>query len=405
MADTATPRVPYGAALYLAVVQFLFVTCWTIYVIFLPGLLEAAGLPRRYAPWILVLDQLTFMVMDVVTGMAADRAGRALGRIGPLIVGLTTVSCIAFLLIPQVTGWGALAPAASLVLILIWTVTSSALRAPPWVLLSRHATAPSVPWMNTLMLTGLAIGGAIAPYLGITLKNLDPRLPFAVSSLTLLATTAGLIWVERALARQPAHAAPPATALARLPAGSWIFIAGCLLLALGFQIHFSLNSAVQYLRIAAPERLPWLMPVFWIGFNLAMFPGASLAGRHGTLPVIAVAALIGAGASLTGAFVRDLDLLLAAQFVAGGAWGCILMASFTAALEYGRTGREGLALGLLFAVLAAAALGRIAAVALEINKIQGLTPALEWSPFVFWFAAGLLFIALARTSPGRSAPS
>ena len=160
MPDTATPRSPNGAALYLAVVQFLFVTCWTIYVIFLPGLLEAAGLPRRYAPWILLLDQLTFVVMDVVTGVAADRAGRALGRIGPLIVGLTTVSCIAFLLIPQVTAWGALAPAASLGLILVWTVTSSALRAPPWVLLSRHAAAPSVPWMNALMLSGLAIGGA-----------------------------------------------------------------------------------------------------------------------------------------------------------------------------------------------------------------------------------------------------
>lgn len=402
MPDNATPRAPYAAVLYLAVVQFLFVTCWTLYVIFLPGLLEAAGLPRRYAPWILVLDQLTFMVMDVVTGMAADRAGRVLGRIGPLIVGLTTVSCVAFLLIPQATGWGAFAPAASLVLILVWTVTSSALRAPPWVLLSRHAAAPSVPWMNALMLTGLAIGGAVAPYLGITLKNLDPRLPFAISSLALLATTAGLIWVERVLAQQPAPAVQPASAPARLTAASWIFIAGCLLLALGFQIHFSLNSAAQYLRVAAPERLPYLMPVFWVGFNLAMFPGAALANRHGTLPVIAVAALIGAAASLAGVFVRDLDMLLAAQFAAGGAWGCILMASFAAALEYGRTGREGLALGLLFAVLAAAALGRIAAVALEVNKIQGIAPALEWSPFVLWFAAGLLFIALARTASGRS---
>lgn len=202
MPDAATPRAPYAAALYLAVVQFLFVTCWTLYVIFLPGLLDAAGLPRRYVPWILVFDQLTFMVMDVVTGVAADRAGRVLGRIGPLIVGLTAVSCIAFLLIPQAAGWGALAPAASLALILIWTLTSSALRAPPWVLLSRYAAAPAMPWMNALMLTGLAVGGAIAPYLGIALKNADPRLPFVVSSLALLATTAGLVWVERWLARQ-----------------------------------------------------------------------------------------------------------------------------------------------------------------------------------------------------------
>jgi MFS family permease len=405
MTEPAGPRAPYAAALYLAVVQFLFVTCWTLYVIFLPGLLEAAGLPKRYAPWILIIDQLTFMVMDVVTGMAADRAGRTLGRIGPLIVGLTAVSCAAFLLLPLATGWGALAPAAALALILVWTVTSSALRAPPWVLLSRYTAAPGVPWMNALMLTGLAVGGAIAPYLGITLKNLDPRLPFAVSSLALLATTAGLIWVERALARQPSRPAPAGRATARLTLASGLFVGACALLAFGFQIHFSLNSAAQYLRVAAPERLPWLMPVFWIGFNLAMFPGAALANRHGTLPVIAAAALVGAPASLAGVFVRDLDVLLAAQLVAGGAWGCMLMAGFAAALEYGRAGREGLVLGLLFAALAAAALGRIAAVALEVGKIPGMAPAFEWTPFALWLAAGLLFVALARVAPARPAPS
>src|SRR5690349_9134544 len=135
MANAAPDRPPYGAAIYIAVVQFLFVTCWTLYVIFLPELLQGAGLPRRYAPWILLLDQLTFMVMDVVTGMAADRAGRALGRIGPLIVGLTAVSCVAFLLLPHAAGAGDFSAALLLALILAWTVTSSALRAPPWVLL------------------------------------------------------------------------------------------------------------------------------------------------------------------------------------------------------------------------------------------------------------------------------
>jgi len=402
MPDAATPRAPTAAALYLAVVQFLFVSCWTLYVIFLPGLLEAAGLPRRYAPWILILDQLVFMAMDVVTGVAADRAGRLLGRIGPLILGLTAVSCIAFLLIPHAAGLGAYSSLALLAAILVWTVTSSALRAPPWVLLSRHAAAPGVPWISTLMLSGLAVGGAVAPYLGITMKNVDPRLPFAVSSLVLLATTAGLIWVERALARQP-RSQPPVAVPAPRRDISWVFVAGCLLLAAGFQVHFSLNSAGQYLRLATPDQLPWLMPVFWIGFNLAMFPGAALARRHGTLPVIAVAALIGSAATLGSATARDLDWLLATQAVTGGAWGCILMAGFSAAVEYGRTGREGLALGLLFAALAAATLARILAVATEINKMPGLVPVLEWAPAVLWFAGGLLFVALARSSPLRSA--
>lgn len=394
MSDATDPRAPHGAALYLAFVQFLFVTCWTVYVIYLPALLEASGLPRQYAPWILILDQLTFMVMDVVMGVAADRAARTLGRIGPLIMGFTAFSCIAFLLIPHVAGAGAATPVLMIALVLVWTVTSSALRAPPWVLLDRHAATPGVPWMNALMLTGLAVGGAIAPYLGVTLKNVDPRLPFAVSSLTLLLATAGLVWVERALPERPARPAGAGAPL-RLTPGSWWFAAGCLLLALGFQAHFSLNSAGQFLRLAAADRLPYLMPVFWIGFNLAMFPGAALARRHGTLSVIAAAALAGAAAALASAYARDLDFLIAAQLAAGGAWGCIMMASFSAALEFGRSGREGFAVGLLFAALAGATLVRIAAVLVELPRQPGLASALDWAPFALWFAAGLLFAALA----------
>ena len=58
-------------------------------------------------------------------------------------------------------------------------------------------------------------------------------------------------------------------------------------LALGFQIHFSLNSAQQYLRVAAAADLPWLMPVFWIGFNVLMFPAAGLATQRGAVGQVA----------------------------------------------------------------------------------------------------------------------
>jgi MFS family permease len=403
MPDAAPFRAPHGAALYLALVQFLFVTCWTIYVIYLPALLEASGLPKSYTPWILMLDQLTFMVMDVVTGMAADRAARTLGRIGPLIVGLTALSCIAFLLIPLVATPGAAASWLMLALVLTWTITSSALRAPPWVLLDRHAAAPSVPWLNALMLTGLAVGGAVAPYLGLALKNLDPRVPFAVSSITLLVVTAGLVWVERALGQRPARPVAPSRAPGGPIPGSWIFAVGCLLLALGFQVHFSFNSAGQYLRLVAVERLPYLMPVFWIGFNLAMFPGAALAKRHGTLAVIAAAALVGAAAALVSTLAGTIDLLLAAQLVAGGAWGCMLMACFSAALEFGRTGREGLALGILFAAIAGATLARIATTVAELGHRPGFADMLPWAPFVFWVAAALIFAVLAARAVRRPA--
>lgn len=392
MSDSSQ-RVPHGIAVYLAVIQFLFVTCWTVYVIFLPRLLESVGIPAHYALWIVMFDQLVFVVMDVVMGAAADRAGRVLGRIGPLIIGATVVSCMAFLLLPHAGLLGAAAPATLLALILIWTATSSALRAPPWALLGKYAAAPSVPWMNALMLSGIAIGGALAPYLGVTLKNLDPRLPFAVSSLALFAVTAGLVRVERLLARQPAVAAAvPVTPEVVLRAGTLIVLAGCLLLAQGFQIHFALNTAGQYLRLVPASHLEYLMPVFWIGFNVAMFPGAALAKRFGALPVVAACAFAGAGAALVAAHAPSLEVLIAAQLVYGGAWGCVLMAGFAAVLESGRGGREGLALGLLFAMFAVAAMIRMAMTIAGVNKQPDHAQLLAWMPALLWTSGGALLI-------------
>ncbi|HJW11552.1 MAG TPA: hypothetical protein VJ598_07190, partial [Albitalea sp.] len=304
-----------GAAVYIALVQFLFVTTWTIYVIFLPRLLESTGLPVGWVPRILVLDQLVFMLADVATGVFVDRVQRTLGRIGPWIVGLTAVSCIAFLLLPHVVLLDGAAPVLALGLILIWTATSSALRAPPWVLLGKYAARPALPWLNSLTLIGLAAGGAIAPFLGVVLKNVDPRLPFALSSLTLLAATAGIVHIERGLVRRPAALATPLQVPRVLDAHHAAWMLGILLLAAAFQTHFSLNAAAQFLRFARPAELEWLMPLFWVGFGAAMVPGSALCKRHGALPVMAVAALLGAGGALVAAHAGSLDLLIAAQLV------------------------------------------------------------------------------------------
>ena len=43
--------------------------------------------------------------------------------------------------------------------------------------------------------------------------------------------------------------------------------------ALGYQLHFSINTAPFFLRFAKPADLEWLMPVFWIGFNIGDVPG------------------------------------------------------------------------------------------------------------------------------------
>jgi len=393
MSDTKpenTAVVPSGIALYMAVVQFLFVTTWTIYVVFLPKLLETAGLPVSYVPWILILDQLVFMATDIYVGVAADRAQRTLGRVGPLVIGMTLVSCLAFLLLPFAVQLGAAAPAVALALLLVWAVTSSALRAPPWVLLSKYAAAPSVPRLNTLLLCGLAAGGAIAPYLGVVLKNVDPRLPFVLSSLTLLAATAGIVYVEKRLKLSPLAPSEKAPEPPELVGRTWPFLVGVLLLAVGFQIHFSLNTARQFLQFAKPADLEWLMPLFWVGFGILMMPGSALCKRFGTLKVMAVSALIGAAGAYAAANAGSLDTLIAAQLVTGGAWGSMLMCGFTAAMAAGRTGREGLALGLLFAALALATLSRIATVLAGIPKQSAYAPLLGAAPVACWLGGALI---------------
>ncbi|WP_428422272.1 MFS transporter [Methylibium sp.] len=396
---TPRPPAPAGAAIYIAVVQFLFVTTWTIYVLFLPRLLESAGLPAAWALWFLVLDQLVFMLADVASGVFADRVQRTLGRIGPLIVGATVVSCLAFLLLPHVVLLGGAAPVLALGLMAVWTTTSSALRAPPWVLLGKYAARPALPWLNSLTLMGLAAGGAVAPFLGVALKHIDPRLPFALSSLALLAATAGIVGVERGLARRPVEAAPPPQAPRVLNARHAAWMLGVLLLATAFQTHFSLNAAAQYLRFAPPAALEWLVPLFWVGFGVAMVPGGALCRRHGALPVTAVAALLGAGSALAAAHAVSLGLLIAAQLVAGGAWGCMLVAIYSSAAELGRSGREGLALGTMFAMLALATIVRIGAVLAGLPNNAALAPALAWVPVALWGAGGVVIGMLALRAP------
>ena len=71
-----------------------------------------------------------------------------------------------------------------------------------------------------------------------------------------------------------------------------------------------------------------------------------------------------------------LEVLVAAQLLAGGAWGCVLVASFTGAIQIGRTGREGLALGTFFAILAA---GFFVGIVVGLTGMGGgalMTPAL-----------------------------
>lgn len=381
-----------GVGLYFAALQLAFALSWVTYVIYLPALAAQAGLSGRAVGWILMLDQLVFIACDLAAGLAADRVARQLGRLGRIAAAVTLLSCLAFVLLPWLAPQGAWL---LLALTLLWAASSSALRAPPLALLGRHVARPAQPAMLALNMLGLGLANAAAPWLGLWLQGVDPRGPFVLASAVLALVTLGLARAEAVLARGPA--APAGATPRRGVPGGWPAFAACAMLAaLAFQLHAFVNSAPLYLRHAPATELPWLAPLLWAGFSLGLWPAALAARRLGLLPTMAAAAALAALCALLAERAAALAPLALLQLLAGVAWAGLLNAAFAAALALGQGGREGLFGATLSALLAAAALARLALLS------SGVAPPLAGWPSLLWglaaLLAGLLMLRMARSS-------
>src|SRR5438552_11204467 len=203
---------------YLAFLQLALTLAWAVYVVYLPKLLADVGIAPATVIFILMLDQLIFTVTDTAMGIAADRIAGVFGRLGVLVGTLTAISSAAFIAMPYVAGSGPKAQLFLIALIVIWTSTSSALRAPPLTLLGRYAAKPSIPFMSALVMLGYGAAGALSPYLGGLLRDQDARLPFIISSVVLLITALALSRVERDLAG-PSSPAEAKSAVVTKPVG------------------------------------------------------------------------------------------------------------------------------------------------------------------------------------------
>ena len=392
--------IPHAAGLYLAVLQFVFALCWTAYAIYLPRLAASVGLSAGAVVIILMLDQAIFTITDFSMGVAADKVSRLVGRLGYWAAAITVVSCAAFVALPFIADAHLGAPAL-LGLTVIWAVTSSALRAPPLMLLGKYAARPAIPYLASLAMLGLGIAGAVSPYLAMVLTKQDPRLPFIIASIALVLVSLALSKVERTLAKQaPANNEPPKSVDRAVPAPILVFGLAIVILAFGFQLHFFFNSAPLFKKFT--NDIGTLMPVFWAGFSVAMFPASLITKRWGGLPVMGAAGLLGAIAIVLMQSATALPLTIAAQLMIGAAWGCILMSAFAAAAALGATGHEGKTTGLLFSALALATFARMAASASGALNDPTLAQLLRWAPIVCWAIAGALLVALSAAYVGRS---
>lgn len=417
-------QVPRRVGLFVGMVQLFFALTWTVYVAYLPQLAAQVGLPKSAVIQLLMLDQLVFLVADYACGVASDRLARLHGRIGPAVLAMTVASALAFVLLPLV------APMASapvfIGLTVVWAIGSSALRAPPMNLIGRYAPKPSQPALLAMSMLGLGLASAAAPYLGAALRDIDPRVPFLLSAVALCLTTLGIVAAERALqAGGSGHAdaravdakadacatttttatAPTPPGLGGAPWGPWL--AAAALATLAFQLHVFFNSSGLYLKHGGAANLQHLAPVFWVGFNLALWPASLATRRWGALSVMGTAALVAAGGSALAVASGGLATLVLAQALAGVAWAGVLMAAFAAALAFGHTGREGRVSGALSSVLALAALlrmGATAAGAAQWPTDGDARLALWWAPSALWLLAGAAVLQGARRWGRPTAP-
>ena len=388
-------RTTTGSGPALAGVQFLFTLGWTVYAIYLPELLAQAGIAASWLPWLLMVDQLIFAIMDIAFGVLADRVSDGYRKLAHLLLWLTTVSAGAFLLLPTLAG----VSSGLLLLVLgVWVISASVVRAPTLVLLAKQAKLAQQGRLVVWYAGGMALASALSPFLGLALKGIDPRLPFAVSGLALLAA---VVVLRRCAGNAPTHAEEitpaPISFAAYLPLLLILAVA-----AFAFQLHAVVNASSLYLSHAARENLPWLMPVLWLGF-FATLPGVgSLIKRSGALPLAAIGILQTALGSYAASTASTLEALIFFQLLTGAGWALAFAGLMERASADGTRGAEGLFMGSFFAVTAISSFARIgfATQYLPAHKdIQFVLPA------GLLFAAALLaaLYALKRQQPDRTA--
>jgi hypothetical protein len=351
MIGATLSRMQRGLQAYLGLIQFLFLLTWVVYVIFLEGMLVKLGLPKEFVPRLLLLDQLVFAFADVGLGFFADRALRLWGRIAPLLVTLNVLSCAAFVALPFVPA------GASWLFIgmtIFWVITASVLRAPLYGLIARRASQPAYGTAGALL--GMGVASAMAPYLGQALKGIDPILPFALCGVSLAVASVAFGGFESRLREEKTATGMTAPPRAR---GLFRLLAMALLLGLGMQLSVFVNAAPLYKGVADASLLPWVLPVFWIGFSVAVFPGARLIDRQGARRTLVFSALAGSLATAACLYGAGLTTLLILQSVAGVAWGMLFLSGLTLAGAMGNIGREALFAGAWFACLAVGAMIRI----------------------------------------------
>lgn len=382
-------------ALWATTIQGLFALTWALYVAFLPVLLARAGLDARLAIFFVLLDQVVFAVSDWASGVYADRLARLLKRIGPVLTASALVSSCALLVLPWVASLGV--PALLIGVTVLWTATSSALRAPVFTLLGRVGGAARPAGTISLALLGVGIAGALAPMVTRSLAQFDPGIALGVCAVSLAFAA---LFTNR-LETAGANEAPPRD-LAPTRAPAFFIAALVVLAAFGVQVHtvlLGMRATKDGVAWAS-----WWAPLFWSGFALGLVVAALVGRSKETAPPLRTGAsglMLGAVALIVAQSATSPLLFGAAQLVAGAAWALFTAVAVRAAMAYGGSKGIGSPLGLIFAALAVAALARIGL------TLAGLQAGawVAWLPAATYFVSGAILWSFARGGRRATAAS
>lgn len=363
-------------SLRVAALQFGVVLSWTMYVLFLPGLLDHAGIARHWLIWILILDQAVFAVSDWAAGSYADRVAHQLRSVGPPLALAAVLSSLAMAALPWIADLKQ--PALLIAAVVFWVASSSALRAPAFSLLSKMGGIKTRAGVVSLSLVGLSLASAMGPLVTSLLREVEPRLPIVLAAFALA--------VAALLTSQIGARAQSSDDELTEPSADWVpLVLAAYVAALGTQLHNTLIGEAMAPRFPSisPE---WMRSTFWIGFTAGLLVAARTATLPNALRPVNAALLIGAGALVVMRFADTVALLTLTQLLAGGTWAVIITATVVSALSRESAMYAGTSVGLLFSALALAAMTRLLIVAGGLHHAAYM----QWMPSTMWLLACLL---------------
>ncbi len=377
------PVQPRAVSATIATVQGLLVLVWTLYALFLPQMAQAAGIGRGWVVWLLLADQVIFLLGDWAAGVYADRMARALRSVGAWVAGAALLSGLLLVVMPDIAQLHS--PAVFVFVLLLWAASSSALRAPVFALLGRVGGVSRKSGVINGALIGVSLASAIGPLLTEVLRDVNPRVPLLAASLALVLATLPVLRIGA-----PASAARAGVSRQALTAVIGLaLVAG--LAALGVQL-FTVVAPQQFHALHPMAKLLW-SPLYWSGFAVGLLAGA-MSGRSGAALRWAMAAIaLGAAAMAMAKAAASVGLLAVSLTLAGGCWAVLYAWGLRTVLEWGRDCALGTPLGIYLSVLAGAAAARLLLTAL--GAVPHIDAALLASGL--WLLAGVGMLWLGST--------